>query len=319
MIKTIERMIDGIKPNERARSRIRTYNYGEKNVAWMIENRHLRYFVALAETLHMTRASEQLHLAQPSLSQNIQQLEEELGTTLIRRTGHKLSLTDAGEIFLVEARKSLQQFELAKMAAQKAGRGELGEIALAFNSAAGVHFIPRLVSAFRKSFPDVRIRLSEMNTDAQLAALRSGDIDLAFAYALPDPEFQYRELTPESLVAVLPNFHPRAAEESVSLKELAADALILPSAVIVRDAVLAACADEGFSPKSVQEINTIETAIGMVAAGLGVSILPTSVRQLARDGIVILPIRNARVEVRLLALWKRDDISLRVQNFLRGL
>jgi DNA-binding transcriptional LysR family regulator len=192
--------------------------------ACMIEYRHLRYFVVLARTLHMTRASEQLHLAQPSLSQNIQQLEEELGTTLIRRTGHKLSLTDAGEVFSVEAQKSIQQFELAKVAAQKAGRGELGEIALGFGSISGVQVIPRLLSVFREKFPEVQIRLSEMGTEAQLSALRSGDIDLAIVYALPDPEFQYREMTPESLVAILPASHPHAAEESVSIKDLAADA-----------------------------------------------------------------------------------------------
>ena len=93
----------------------------------MIENRHLRYFSVLARTLHMTRAAELLHIAQPALTQNIQQLEEELGTTLIQRTGRKLSLTAAGEVFLQEAENSLQQFELAKLAAQRAGRGELGE------------------------------------------------------------------------------------------------------------------------------------------------------------------------------------------------
>lgn len=288
----------------------------------MIEYRHLRYFVVLARTLHMTRASEQLHLAQPSLSQNIQQLEEELGTTLIRRTGHKLSLTAAGEVFRVEAQKSLQQFELAKVAAQKAGRGELGEIALGFSSTAGIQVIPRLVSAFREKFPEVRIRLREMGTDAQLAALRSGDIDLAIAYVLPDPEFQYREMTPESLVAILPASHPHAAEESVSIKELAADAFILPSknvAANVRDAILAECAEEGFLPKSIEETSTAQTALGLVAAGLGVSILPASVRKLAREGIVILPIRNARIEVRLLALWKLDEVSPSVQNFLNCL
>ena len=285
----------------------------------MIEYRHLRYFVVLARTLHMTRASEQLHLAQPSLSQNIQQLEEELGTTLIRRTGHKLSLTDAGEVFSVEAQKSIQQFELAKVAAQKAGRGELGEIALGFGSISGVQVIPRLLSVFREKFPEVQIRLSEMGTEAQLSALRSGDIDLAIVYALPDPEFQYREMTPESLVAILPASHPHAAEESVSIKDLAADAFILPSknaAARVRDAVLTECADEGFLPKSIQEINTAPTALGLVAAGLGVSILPASVRKLAREGIVILPIRNARIEVPLLVLWKRDVVSPSVQNFL---
>src|SRR5271168_2596379 len=98
----------------------------------MIENRHLRYFAVLAKTLHMTRAAERLHIAQPALTQNIQQLEEELGTLLIRRTGRKLSLTEAGKVFLTEAKRSLQQFEFAKIAAQRAGRGEAGQVAIGF-------------------------------------------------------------------------------------------------------------------------------------------------------------------------------------------
>ena len=108
----------------------------------MIENRHLRYFIEVARTLHMTRAAEQLHIAQPALAQNIQQLEEELGTLLIHRDGRKLSLTDAGEVSLVEAERSLHQFGLAKIAAQRAGRGEVGRIAIGFGSTAGRRSYP---------------------------------------------------------------------------------------------------------------------------------------------------------------------------------
>jgi len=285
----------------------------------MIENRHFRYFAVLANTLHMTHAAEQLHIAQPALTQNIQQLEEELGTLLIRRTGRKLSLTEAGKVFLPEAERSLQQFELAKIAAQRAGRGEAGQIAIGFGSAAGLSVVPQMVRAFREKYPDVQVILREIGSDAQVAALRSGDIDLAIAYALPHQEFQYREMTAESLVAVLPEHHPLAQNESVSIKELAQDSFILPAqniAVTLQGAVLAECADAGFTPKYIQEAQTAQTALGLVAAGLGVTILPASVRKLRRDGVVFSPLRNTRIEVRLLMQWKRDDVSPVVQNLL---
>ncbi len=285
----------------------------------MIEYRHLRYFVVLAQTLHMTRAAEQLHLAQPSLTQNIQQLEEELGTPLIRRVGRKLSLTEAGEVFRIEAERSLQQFEQAKVAAQRAGRGELGHIALGFGSSAGLHVVPQIVKRFRQKFPGVQISLKEMGFDAQVAALRSGDVDVVIAYALPDPEFESIDLTPESMVVVLPEQHPLAAQESISLRELRDEAFILPSthtAGAAEVAVLAECADAGFKPKLIQEVHAIQTAVGLVAAGLGISILPASVKKLGREGTVIRPIRHSRIEVRLLILWKRNDTSLVLQNFL---
>ena len=133
----------------------------------MIEKRHLRYFTILGRTLHMTRAAELLHIAQPALTQNIQQLEEELGILLIKRTGKKLSLTDAGHVFLVEAERSLQQFELAKVAAQKAARGEVGQLAIGFGSTAGVQVVPNMVRKFRENFPDVTVELKEMGAEVR--------------------------------------------------------------------------------------------------------------------------------------------------------
>jgi len=268
----------------------------------------------------MTRAAEQLHLAQPGLTQNIQQLEEELGVLLIRRAGRKLSLTAAGEVFLKEAELSIQQFELAKIAAQRAGRGEMGEVAIGFGSAAGLHVVPQLVKTFRERYPEVQVSLHELGAEAQLAALRSGDIDAAIGYALPNPEFQYKELTPESLVALLPANHPLAQNESVAFGDFINEILVLPSsniATVIYNAVIAECAEAGFRPKFIQEVYTAQTAIGMVAAGLGISILPGSVRKITREGVVVKSLRNTRLEVRLLLLWKRDDVSPVVQNLLK--
>ncbi|MBB6144506.1 DNA-binding transcriptional LysR family regulator [Silvibacterium bohemicum] len=285
----------------------------------MIENRHLRYFSVLARTLHMTRAAEKLYLAQPALSQNIQQLEEELGTILIQRTGRKLSLTAAGQVFLHEAENSLRQFELAKLAAQRAGRGELGHISVGFNSTAGIQLIPEIVKTFRTRYPDVDIRMREMGMDAQLAALRSGEIDVAITYALPDEEFCTRQLPPEPLLIALNSHHPMADREVISLGELTDDVLIVPAryvAATLSNAILALCENAGFTPRYIQEITTWPSALGLVAFGYGVLLIPATASILARPGVVMRRLTDAHSEVGLLLLWKRGDISSVVERFL---
>jgi DNA-binding transcriptional LysR family regulator len=285
----------------------------------MIENRHLRYFTVLARTLHMTRAAEQLYLAQPALTQNIQQLEEELGTTLIQRTGRKLSLTAAGEVFLQEAENSLQQFELAKLAAQRAGRGELGHVCVGFNSTAGIQLIPEVVAAFKTRYPDVDIRLREMGMDAQLSALRSGQIDVAITYAMPDEEFCTRQLPRERLLIALNAGHPLADREVISLNELADKLLIIPatsSAAVLTSAMLTLCKSARFEPRYIQQITTWPAALGLVAFGYGVLLIPATVSILARPGVVTKKLADAHSEIGLSLLWKRGDVSPVVENLL---
>ena len=285
----------------------------------MIENRHLRYFLALADTLHMTRAAESLHIAQPALTQNIQQLEDELETLLIHRKGHKLSLTEAGKIFRVEAERSLQQFELVKISAQRAGRGEIGELAIGFGSTAGIDVVPQLVRSLHEGYPDIRVELKEMGTAAQLAALRSGEIDVAISYGLLGDEFQSKQLTAEPLFVALPRNHRLASRDSVAIKELVNEKLILPSrqtSAAYYDTILRECAGAGFQPASIQEVTTIQTSLGLVAIGFGVSIIPASACRILREGTVVLPLQNSRSDARLLLIWKRDDISPVVQKLI---
>jgi DNA-binding transcriptional LysR family regulator len=278
----------------------------------MIENRHLRYFSVLARTLHMTRAAEQLHIAQPALTQNIQQLEEELGTPLIHRNGRKLSLTVAGGVFLLEAERSLRRFEGAKFAAQRAGRGELGRIAIGFGTAADVRVVPQLVKNFADHYPDVAIQLKEMGGDDQVVALRSGEIDIAISYTAPSEEFDSRELAPESLIVVLNDQHPLAKQSVIAIADLTLDRLILPSkhvAATLAEAVMLEFADYGLKPRSIQEVATWQTAIGLVAVGVGVTIMPDSVSAYTRENVVTRPITNIRRKVRLLLSWQRGNVS----------
>jgi DNA-binding transcriptional LysR family regulator len=288
----------------------------------MIENRHLRYFSVLARTLHMTRAAELLHIAQPALTQNIQQLEEELRTPLIHRNGRKLSLTIAGEIFLLEAERSLEKFEGAKFAAQRAGRGELGHIAIGFGTAADVVVVPRLVKTFADHYPDVAIQLKEMGSDDQAVALRSGEIDIAISYTTPNEEFNNRELAPESLIVVLNGKHRLAKQSFIDITDLKQDRLILPStnvAATLSEAVMLEFAECGLKPRSIQEVATWQTAIGLVSVGVGVSIMPASVSAYTRENVVTRPIKNSGREVRLLLSWQRGNVSSVAQHLIAAI
>jgi DNA-binding transcriptional LysR family regulator len=285
----------------------------------MIENRHLRYFVVLAKTLHMRQAAAQLRISQPTLTQNMQQLEKELGTMLIHRSGRNLSLTDAGLAFQMKAELSLKQFEFAKTAARKAGQRPSGQVIVGFSSSAGLQFIPQLVKRSHAMFPDVGIQLRELGMEPQLAALRSGEINVAVAYAPRSDEFQSLELKPESLVIALHAQHSLAHQKAVSVGELTEETLIIPTryaAATLADAIHAECSSTGFRPHSTQEPSTYQSALGMVSAGLGVSIMPASVQVLHREGVAIRPIKSGRTEVRLSVLWRKTEVSTDVKHFL---
>jgi DNA-binding transcriptional LysR family regulator len=286
----------------------------------MLENRHLRYFIEVARSLHVRRAAERLHIAQPALTQNIQHLESELGVELFHRESRHLRLTEAGQVFLAEAEQSLHQFDHAQKTAQRAARGEVGKLFLGFQSTAGLSLIPNLLQNFRTEFPEVEVTLIESGSTAQKRALRSGEIDIGLIYGPPDAGFAYRQLEPESLVIVLPEDHPLAVKDSVALAELAQEVFILPSssaAEVLHHAVMTECADAGFQPKKVQEITTAQTALGLVSAQFGVSILPASVQVLVRRGVTLRPIRDSRIKVGLTFLWMEDSRSPVVANLVK--
>lgn len=288
----------------------------------MIENRHLRYFVVLAKTLHMRQAAAHLQISQPTLTQNMQQLEKELGTMLIRRSGRNLSLTDAGLAFQIKAALSLEQFEFAKTAARKAGLPAIGQVIVGFSSSAGLQFIPQLMKRSHAMFPDVGIQLRELGMEPQLSALRSGEINVAVAYAPPSDEFQSRELQPEHLVIALHTQHSLASQKVVSIGELTEETLIIPTrcaAATLADAIHAECSSTGFRPHATQELSTYQSALGMVSAGLGVSLMPASVQVLQREGVAIRPIRSARNEVRLSVLWRKNEVSTSVKHLLSAI
>jgi DNA-binding transcriptional LysR family regulator len=187
-----------------------------------MELRHLHYFIAVAEELHFSRAAERLCISQPPLSQQIRDLEEELGVKLFERTKRHVHLTEAGKVFLDRSYLLLAQLEQAIAATQRIGRGEVGQLAIGFVDSAMYTSLPEMLKGFREQFPAVELRLQEMTTAQQIQALYDKQIDVGIVRsAISEPSLSVECLLPESLVLALPENHPLSAQTQVSLSALA--------------------------------------------------------------------------------------------------
>lgn len=197
-----------------------------------MELRHLRYFAAVAQHLNYSEASRRLHVAQPAISQTILDLEDELGVKLLLRTKRSVQLTAAGTAFLQEAAEILRRATNAQRLAQRAARGEMGALGIGFFGTASAPILPMLVQTFRRKFPDVDLRLYELNPDQQLAAFDDGRIDLGFSRKLPldrCSEFVEEVVYTDHLVAALPAIHRLARQKTIRLTSLAGEPFIIPS------------------------------------------------------------------------------------------
>jgi DNA-binding transcriptional LysR family regulator len=288
-----------------------------------IELRHLRYFVAVAEELHFGRAAQRLHMSQPPLSMQIRALEHAVGAQLLHRTQRRVSLTKAGEVLLGEARQVLGRVEHALLLARRAGRGEVGELAIGFVSTADYNVLPPLLREFRLRAPDVRLLLRESTTDRQLDDLLDGRIDVGFVLPpVEDPRIAYRPLHREPLVAVLPSVHPLAGAGSTTpmpLKALAELPFVLfprPLAPGLYDDVVSFCRRAGFSPRVEQEAVQMQTIVSLVSAGIGVSIIPASLQHLGRTGVTYRALREPSPLTEVGLAWRRDDTLATLHLFL---
>jgi DNA-binding transcriptional LysR family regulator len=287
-----------------------------------MELRHLRYFVAVAEELNFTRAAKRLGINQPPLSLQIRQLEKEMGTPLFRRQARGVELTNAGKLMLEEARVILKQVERAKTGVRRRARGETGRINI--GSSGGTYFhplIPAIIREYGIDYPDIVLFPAASNTPLLVARLRAGQIDAAFIRPPigDDGDLALEPLVDEPTVMLLPSGHPLSRLTSAPLKALAREILVLfarennPSNY---DSVIAACRRAGFSPKLGQEAPQIVAAVPMVAAGLGVSIVPQSIGRIHVDGVVCLPIDGDAPRALISLAHRRDDRSAAVQNFV---
>lgn len=283
----------------------------------VLELRHLRYFVAVAHEGHVTRAAAKLHIAQPPLSQQIRALEDEIGAALFVRQPRGMSLTDAGRTFLADAEAILARVAEAAQRARRAARGETGRIAVGFTTSAPFHpLVAQAIRAFRADRPDVAFVLEESSSDDLLAGLRAERLDLAFVRsAVADAErLTIRPLLQEPMAVALPARHRLAAKalprKALPLKALAGETFILyrrPDGRGLYDVILAACAAAGFSPHVGQEAPRIVSTLNLVAAGLGVTIVPASLSRLPLDGVVYRPLAGRPALTVPLALASRRD------------
>ncbi|HFD4269566.1 TPA: LysR substrate-binding domain-containing protein [Pseudomonas aeruginosa] len=288
-----------------------------------MELRHLRYFIAVAEELHFARAAERLGISQPPLSQQIQALEEEIGARLFERTNRRVELTDAGRLFLDESRQVLAQVDKAVLLARRAHLGELGELKIGFTSSAPfTSTIPSSIHAFRKAYPDVHLDLQEMSSRQVLKALleESLQVGVIRPLALPDA-VHWVELFREPLVAVLRADHPLAAgsEDGLAIAALAEEPFVFfprSYGTGLYDQVIALTRQAGFSPRIAQEASEAMTIIGLVSAGLGVSILPASFRRTRVDGVVYRTLSDPEATTAVWLVRRQNEGSPLALSFI---
>ncbi|MDR3456258.1 MAG: LysR family transcriptional regulator [Verrucomicrobiae bacterium] len=264
-----------------------------------MELRHLKYFVTVAERHNFTRAAEELHVAQPAISQQIKSLEDELGVSLLHRTKRSVKLTAAGHAFFSEAGEILAHAELSKQIARRAARGETGSLAIGCVGASASGFLPELIRSYRQRFPAVRVHLLELTPEQQLQAFARGKIDVGFTRPLVASDaknFTQERIYRDRLMLAVPETHALARAGHVRLEKFAGEDFVMfkrSEAPKLADAMMQLCARAGFTPQVVSEPPMIQTVLLAVAAGIGVAIVPGCVRSFRQPGVTILPVRPA--------------------------
>jgi len=285
-----------------------------------MELRHLRYFVTVAEELHFGRAAARLSIQQPSLSQQIRQLEDELGFPLLYRTKRSVELTDAGKVFLSEAQYILAQVREAKRTAQRAYRGEVGRLVLGYISSSTYDLLPMMLRVYRERFPDVEVALRELTTQEQLRALEEEHIQVGLLrLPISAPMVNVEVIRREPIVCVLPEEHPLAVYERIAVSLLANEPFVLQSSqrgggYYVQ--LMKLCLASGFSPNVIQEVTEMHTIVSLVAAGMGVSLVPLSAQNIRSQGVVYRELEGTATLTEMAVAWPRDSRSAIVQNFL---
>jgi DNA-binding transcriptional LysR family regulator len=287
-----------------------------------MELRHLRYFVAVAEELNFTRAAKRLGINQPGLSFQIRQLEKEMGTALFYRRTRGVELTTAGKLLLEEAYVILKQVEAAKISVGRRARAEIGQINI--GSSAGTYFhplIPAIIREYGMHFPDVILHPQAHSTSLMVARLRAGLIDIAFIrLPINDSEGLAVELlVDEPTVMVLPTGHKLSGSASVPLAAFAEETFVLfPRELNPAnyDVIISAFKRAGFSPKLGQQAPLAAEAIPLVAAGLGVSIVPRWTAEVFTQAVEYRPIDNDPPRALIGSAHRRDDRSPAVRNFI---
>ena len=292
---------------------------------YRLESRQLRYFVTVARERNFTRAAEKLRIAQPPLSRQIQQLEEELGVALFDRGSRPLALTDAGRLLFEQAVQVLDRMDEMKAVARRVLEAERAHFSIGFVASTLYGYLPEVIRRYRAARPGVELTLLELTTMEQIAALKEGRIDVGFGrIPFDDAAIERTLLRNERLSAALPPTHAlapsRKAGGPLRLDELAGDTLVVyPKAPrpSYADQVLALFRERGLKPPAVHEVRELQTALGLVAAGTGVCLVPASVERLRRDNVVYRPLDEPGAVSPIIMSTRKGDPSPEIGLVLR--
>ncbi|MCW5702876.1 MAG: LysR family transcriptional regulator [Bradyrhizobium sp.] len=285
-----------------------------------MELRQLRYFMAVAEELSFVRAAKRVGISQPPLSRQIANLEAEIGTTLFNRNKHGVTITEAGTALHQELREILPRLEGAIKTTQRAAKGQVGTLALGFGGSAVYTFTPALLRHFRRNFPDVELSLRNVPVTSQLDALLDQRIDIGFIILPVDNNaIATRVLLRDKLTVALPSGHPLTRQKTISVNELSgSDFLVFPRSrnFGFYNKVIDLCTHAGFMPNIVQEISPLESQIGLVAAGVGVAIVPSVAQKFRLTEVEFRPLRERTAYVEFAMAWRKSNTSPAVRAFI---
>jgi DNA-binding transcriptional LysR family regulator len=287
-----------------------------------MELRHIRYFLAVAEEHHFTRAAAKVGIGQPPLSQQIKDLETEVGAPLFYRLAHGAELTAAGAAFLEGVKEMPALVERAIKSAQRASRGETGSLRVGFTASSAFNaVVPAVIRAFRRAYADVDLTLEETNTARLVAGLQDGSLDAVFLRpsAAGNDAFQLRLLSEEAMLVALPSSHPASAQQEVDLATLSEEPFLLfprPIGPTLYDTVVGACRAAGFEPVISQIAPQLASIITLVAAEQGVAIVPASMSQLQVAGVAYRPMTGQAPTARIALAYRRGETSAIVRNFI---
>jgi DNA-binding transcriptional LysR family regulator len=285
-----------------------------------IELRHLRYFVAVAEELHFSRAARRLHIAQPPLSQQIRKLEQHIGHTLFNRNSRTVTLTYAGETLLERARHILKRMEEDVETVRRVGRGEMGSLTIGFIGSAMLTVLPALLGKYRMRYPQVELRLRELTTSRLIDAIRQGAVDIGFLRDAGRTEgLSVETVLAERFVLALPETHPLTGRKKINLSAMQREPLVLfPRELGPRawDKTMELCATAGFRPKIVQEAPEWLTVLRLVSSGLGFSITPACVATIKAPGTVCRELVHCPISTDIELAHRNDHLNPTIDAFL---
>jgi DNA-binding transcriptional LysR family regulator len=289
-----------------------------------MEIQHLRFFCALAGELHFTRTALLLNISQPTLSHQIKQLEDELGTRLMERTNRRVRLTEAGEVFLARATRILDQVDQATRETTQVGQGDAGSLVIGAVSTALSSYLPGVLRRFRRESPHLKIDIREMEPGDQVEALHRQKIDIGLLFlSIQDPAFASMLISRERLIVALSTGHPAASKEQVRLRDLAQETFLIPRQQSVpgfHELVLDTLREGGISAPTFQPIRQLNTAVFLVSGQLGVALVPESFRQHLRvRGCVYRDLAGPQVHADLIGLWRAKDTVPALRRFIQHL